>query len=153
MNLVRFKQILQAYGASPHRWPAEERQAAEEFLTQDKDASRLLLEHSKLDELLDRFDVPAVDQLEKRILSRINTHINARNGRWLDAVFEWLIPATGQLTSYIWRPVMAASFLFVAGIYIGVNLDMGMGTEGEANSITSQWEDQAYWFALSTEDG
>jgi len=52
MDLNRFETLVAAYGASPVRWPEEERAAAEAFARQDPRAAALLSEADSIDALL-----------------------------------------------------------------------------------------------------
>lgn len=52
MDLNRFESLVAAYGATPSRWPAEERDAAEAFARTDPRASALLAEADRIDTLL-----------------------------------------------------------------------------------------------------
>ena len=52
MDLNRFETLVAAYGATPSRWPEEERAAAEAFARTDPRASALLAEADSIDALL-----------------------------------------------------------------------------------------------------
>ncbi len=52
MDLKRFEEILDAYGADPRRWPAQERPAAEAFLQQDEQARASMFAARQLDAAL-----------------------------------------------------------------------------------------------------
>jgi hypothetical protein len=51
-DLNRFKSLVAAYGASPSRWPEEERDAAEAFARADGRATALLADADSIDALL-----------------------------------------------------------------------------------------------------
>jgi anti-sigma-K factor RskA len=53
MTLERLRAVIQAYGTSPPRWPAAERQAAESLLAESAAARALVTEAAPLDALLD----------------------------------------------------------------------------------------------------
>ena len=53
MEYERFKAIVEAYGATPSRWPESERAAAETFARADARAGVLLREASLIDVYLD----------------------------------------------------------------------------------------------------
>ena len=59
MNLTRLRDILDAYGADPRRWPAAERDAALALLSGSEEARALRDEAAALDTLLDTAQVPA----------------------------------------------------------------------------------------------
>lgn len=52
MDLNRFETLVAAYGATPSRWPEEERDAAEAFARTDPRAKALLAEADSIDALL-----------------------------------------------------------------------------------------------------
>ena len=52
MDLTRFEALVAAYGATPNRWPEEERDAAEAFARTDPRARALLAEADSIDALL-----------------------------------------------------------------------------------------------------
>ena len=52
MDLNRFETLVAAYGATPSRWPDEEREAAEAFARADPRAAALLAEADSIDALL-----------------------------------------------------------------------------------------------------
>jgi len=58
MTLERLNTILEAYGASPARWPAEERAAAEAMIAASDEARMAFAEAARLDAMLDRATPP-----------------------------------------------------------------------------------------------
>lgn len=60
MTPDRFATLIDAYGASPERWPAPERQAALAYLQATPAARTLVAEAERLDGLLDRMEMPAI---------------------------------------------------------------------------------------------
>ena len=58
MDLSRFETLVAAYGATPNRWPEEERAAAEAFARADPRAAALLAEADAIDALLFAHKVP-----------------------------------------------------------------------------------------------
>jgi hypothetical protein len=68
MTMDRLKSLLDAYGASPARWPAEERAAAEAMIASSEAARAAFAEASRLDSLLDSAaPPPPVDRLAWRL--------------------------------------------------------------------------------------
>ena len=57
LTLARFRELIDAYGATPARWPEAERAAAERLLQSDAQAVRLLAEAEPLDAWLDSYEV------------------------------------------------------------------------------------------------
>jgi len=60
MTPDRFATLIDAYGASPERWPAPERQAALAYLRATPAAHSLVAEAGRLDALLDQMEAPAI---------------------------------------------------------------------------------------------
>lgn len=58
MTLERLNGILDAYGASPARWPAEERAAAEAMIASSDEARTSFAEAARLDAMLDQAAAP-----------------------------------------------------------------------------------------------
>jgi len=54
MGLDRFRELLDAYGAEPRRWPANERAMAEALFAQNPRARDLRAKAATIDALLDR---------------------------------------------------------------------------------------------------
>ena len=52
MDLARFETLVAAYGATPNRWPEEERDAAEAFARTNARAAALLAEADAIDAML-----------------------------------------------------------------------------------------------------
>jgi hypothetical protein len=68
MTMDRLKTLLDAYGASPARWPAEERAAAEAMIAASDEARAAFAEAARLDSLLDRAaPPPPADRLGWRL--------------------------------------------------------------------------------------
>jgi hypothetical protein len=71
MTPERFRRLTEAYGASPERWPAAERDAARALLSaRDPDALAAFADAQALDTLLDTHAVAAPDEaLARRIIA------------------------------------------------------------------------------------
>jgi len=61
MTPERFRQIVEAYGASPRRWPEKERAAAEAFVRDNTEAMSVLAREAALDRLLGAYRIAAPD--------------------------------------------------------------------------------------------
>ncbi len=57
MTPERFRQIVDAYGAAPRRWPADERAAAEAFARHDADAQAMLAREAGFDRMLGAYRI------------------------------------------------------------------------------------------------
>jgi len=68
MTMERLNTILEAYGASPARWPAEERAAAEAMIASSDAARAAFAEAARLDAMLDQAaPPPPADRLGWRL--------------------------------------------------------------------------------------
>lgn len=86
MNLERFEQIVDAYGAEPRAWPEAERDAALAFCNADPRACTLRDEAQALDALLAKSENPAPDRaLENRIMADYKGKMAGPSRRWLGA--------------------------------------------------------------------
>lgn len=71
MTLTRLRDIVEAYGAAAHRWPASERDAALALIEASDEARALLDDALQLDLMLDAAPAaePASDMLVSRIMA------------------------------------------------------------------------------------
>ena len=103
MTLVRFTELLAAYGARPARWPDAERDSAEAFALRDAEAARLLADAERLDVLLDGYQVAeASPRLRARVLE---------------------VPAVAsrrERRRFSWRMAWAVAFSCLIGVASGV---------------------------------
>jgi hypothetical protein len=71
MNIDRFREIVEAYGADPGHWPASERAAASEFSQSNATAQALLAEAAELDLKIATSESPAASfELSQTILAQ-----------------------------------------------------------------------------------
>lgn len=97
MTPERFSALLEAYGADPRRWPADERAAAGRFATGQKAEQA---EAAALDRLLDAATVPApAPGLRTRVLAAMTSASadeGRRSGRGIAGLFSgWRLAALG----------------------------------------------------------
>jgi len=106
MNLARLEEILDAYGADPRRWPAEERAAAEALIAESAEAATLRENAAALDMLMDISTTPGPSpELMARVL------VAREPSGWLPVLWPF---------GPIWQPVSAMAAAAVLGIAIGV---------------------------------
>lgn len=90
MNLERFEQLADAYGADLRRWPEGEREAARRLTAVDPRAADLLAEADVLDALLDAAPRAAPSHaLRERVIADAASAGLGRGGRKL-GVLAWL---------------------------------------------------------------
>ena len=121
MGLDRFRELLDAYGAEPARWPANERGQAEALLAQDAQAARLRRQAAAVDALLDRAMLaPPVIDAERLIAS-----ITAEPQRTADIVT--LRPARRPAPGAFWLKVASLAAAAAIGFLVGVSQLTGLG--------------------------
>ncbi len=89
VTLARLREILAAYGASPRRWPADERDGAETLLASSLKAREAVTEAARLDDVLDHDPAPVPSpELAARIhrydITAPAPGVWPRLGRWLN---------------------------------------------------------------------
>lgn len=114
MTLDRLRQIVDAYGVSPDRWPVEERAAACRLVADDPAAQAICTEAAPLDAALDAV-VPAEPPaaLRRRILATLDAGPMPAPRRDVRALLRLLFPSVP-----LWRPAAASALLFIAGIAV-----------------------------------
>ena len=79
MQLERFRELVDAYGGDPSRWPAAERGPAAGLLAGSPEARALLAEAGALDRLLDRTEPLSPPILDaERLIDRVTASAQER---------------------------------------------------------------------------
>lgn len=115
VTINRLKALLDAYGASPERWPDEERAAATALIETSAAARRLVEEAATLDSLLDKVPEPEVSAaLASRVRSAGFAAADRRNGSLFARLAEYLRPRT----ALAWQGAVAMAGILgmVAGV-------------------------------------
>jgi len=138
MDLARLREILDAYGADPRRWPGAERAAAEALIANSPEAALLREDAAALDMLLDLSAAPAASQeLMARILG------DRESAGWFAALWPF---------GPVWQPVSAMAFAAVLGIVIGTAApDIVIPDLGD--SAIAEVESLAFGPALNLDNG
>lgn len=116
MNIERVRQIIEAYGGDPSRWPEEERAQAKSILESSPQLNGVLDEARRLDVVLDRLapvTVPAA--LRDRIVAGASRASDKAG--LTDRFLEWLLHGTRR--ERILRPVMASLLPLLLGWAVG----------------------------------
>lgn len=145
MTAQRFDQIVTAYGGEPMRWPAPEREAALHYLAQNPEAQTLVAENRELDRLLDAVAVPALAQMERRVIRALQ---DATRDSLLDTVLNWLLPRQSRGMAWAWRPALVACLPLICGVYMANFYSFGIdnfGTESAENS----WQEELYLISMN----
>ena len=121
ISLQRFEQLLDAYGASPQRWPDHERAAALQLLEQSSPAADLWQSAQWLDQQLDQLPAPDFMYLNTTLLTG---PLPVRHKKWTDQLLEWLMPAQARSAAVFWRPAALACVPLMMGLAVGNQLEI-----------------------------
>lgn len=121
ISLQRFEQLLDAYGASPQRWPDHERAAALQLLEQSAQAAQLMQSAQWLDQQLDLLPAPDFLDINAVILK---SPLPARRKKFTDQLLDWLLPVPAPSLSVFWRPAALACVPLMLGLVVGNQLDV-----------------------------
>ena len=109
-------EIIEAYGSDKARWPDEERSSVEQTIARSPDLQMHFKVHRALDDQLKALEVRP--RLNPEIIAQ---HIAAypqrlSRAQWFQLQLEHL---TESMMVTLWRPVVAASFVFFIGVGAG----------------------------------
>ena len=125
---TRLKQLLDCYGSESSSWPEDERQAAISLLKGSPELKHYREELRELDKHLSQFQVeenlavdqPAIQSLEKRILSQLPEQTSTRDSSdIIQNSSNNVAPVKHIHRSRFWIGSIAAS-LFIVGLSAGV---------------------------------
>lgn len=120
MTLDDLAFLLDAYGAEPARWPADQRAAALALVLASPEARRLLEGAKAVDRLLDREPAPAVgpDRVGRVVAATLAAlPAERRRGVW-HAVLALFAPRPG------WAPAVGLAACAAAGVLVGVETNL-----------------------------
>ncbi len=139
MGLDRFRELLDAYGAEPGRWPANERGPAEVLLTRDAEAARLRKQAAAIDALLDRAMLapPVIDA------ERLIADITAEPQRTAEIVT--LRPARRPSAGGFWLKVASLAAAAAIGFLVGVSQLTGLGSDPTTPTSGVELADISPW--------
>jgi len=155
MTLERLREIVEAYGASPARWPQGERPAAEALASSSPEAQSLVAEAARFDALLDMApaEAPSAALTERLMAAR-------------PRAVAPLVPARPQkekgflrgLLETVW-PYGSAAFpagtlaaALVMGIALGSASDISLTVTGTAVTASTETETGEGLIALAMAD-
>ena len=139
-GLDRFRELLEAYGAEPRRWPANERATAEALLVRERGARALLSKAAAIDGLLDRATPLAPPIIDAEVLV---AHITAKP-QSMPAEVVALRPARRTTGGVFWLKVASLAAAAIFGFLIGVTQLLNPGdtsapTSGLELADVSPW--------------
>ena len=139
MGLDRFRELVEAYGAEPGRWPTNERGAAEALLAQDTEAARLRGRAAALDAMLDKASLPEAAFDAERLIAAVT----AEPQRTAEIVT--LRPAIKQSGSGFWLKVASLAAAAAIGFLVGVTQLGGLGGDPSAPTNGLELADVSPW--------
>ncbi|MDZ4380509.1 MAG: hypothetical protein U0942_04130 [Parvibaculum sp.] len=155
MTLERLREIVEAYGASPARWPQAERLAAEGLTSSSREAQALVADAARFDALLDMApaEAPSAALTERLMAAR-------------PRAVAPLVPARPQkekgflrgLLEAVW-PYGSAAFpagtlaaALVMGVALGSASDISLSLTGTAVTASTETETGEGLIALAMAD-
>ncbi|HMJ12821.1 MAG TPA: hypothetical protein VK524_15470 [Polyangiaceae bacterium] len=117
LTLAEFHRLVAAYGADFQRWPAETRESARALLAVSAEARELASSEATLDEVLQHYDLPALDPAIERRLNEIPLR-TARRSRFR--------------ASSLWAPALAWTMAALFGVWLGSTYPDVQATEEPA---------------------
>jgi hypothetical protein len=148
MNIKRFTQIIEAYGADSNRWPESERQAALALLTTSTEAQQLTEQEDVLDSFLNTVAVNSPSlQLQQNIFNAIAQSAKSSDDAWQELI-DWLFGRTWQ--QHLLRPALTFLLPLILGVFLGVQL-----TTAEETPLTQEalWQTEMNLVAFDTSVG
>ncbi len=123
MTMTRIQTLIDAYGADPVRWPADERMAAQTFIASSPEARALLREAQDFDILLNQAPLSAPADINASALaSRILASAPRSSER---AVWQW---------SFGWPNFAALAAAAIAGFVVGTT-DLSLSSTSYAGEM------------------
>lgn len=155
MTLERLREIVEAYGASPARWPQGERSMAETLVSSSLEARALVAEAARFDALLDMApaEVPSAALTERLMAAR-------------PRAVAPLVPARPQagkgflrgLVDTVWPygsaavPAGTLAAALVMGVALGSASDISLTVTGTAVTASTETETGEGMIALAMAD-
>ncbi len=139
-GMDRLRELLEAYGAEPGRWPARERAAALTLLAENEDARRLQRQAAAIDGLLDRATPIAPPIIDAELLV---ASVTATPQKTADVVT--LRPAARRSSGgSFWLKVASLAAAAMIGFLVGISQltgisDTPMSSSGLELADVSPW--------------
>jgi len=137
MGLDRFRELLDAYGAEPRRWPANERGMAEALAARMPEARDLCAKAAAIDGLLDRVTPlapPIIDA--EALIGQITANAQAQ--------IVALRPARRPSAGVFWLKVASLAAAAMIGFLAGVTQLINLG-DGSAPASGFELADISPW--------
>ena len=128
MGLDRFRELMDAYGAEPARWPANERVAAEALLAVNAEAAQLRKRAAALDALLDKAAGLASAIDAERLIASVTAQPQH------SAEIVQLRPARRASPGTFWLKVASLAAAATIGFLVGVTQLANFGDPTSSSS-------------------
>ena len=134
MKLGRLSAILEAYGADPERWPADEREAALALTRSSVPAARALAEARMLDSMLLEQSFPDIADEPERFTLLHSAIVSATRRRVVQTWFgRWF--GFDLTPSQLWPSVAGLALASVLGFAVGLGGLLQTDTDHDADEI------------------
>ncbi|MFT6583195.1 MAG: hypothetical protein ACJAU6_003647 [Alphaproteobacteria bacterium] len=112
MKIERFQAILDAYGANPDQWPAEERNAAQHLAETSSTAQAMMTDAAALDQFLDaaRGAIPQAEPSPELLADILAAATPAARHRWTALLWPF---------GLVWKPASALAMAGLLGLFLG----------------------------------
>ncbi len=140
MTSEQLESLIAAHGSDPARWPDDARAAATQLLADSSAAQALLADYQQLDLQLTHLVVPPMPAMERRIALALR---DATRKSLFDHVIEWLLPSSGGVLQWAWRPALVACLPLVCGIYLADFYSFGI------DAPENSWQEELYLISMN----
>lgn len=139
MGMERFRELVEAYGAEPGRWPANERGAAEALLAGNAEAARLRKQAATLDAMLDKASLPEAAFDAETLIAAVTGEPQRT------AEIVTLRPVRRQSGSSFWLKVASLAAAAAIGFLVGVTQLGGLGGDPSTPTNGLELADVSPW--------
>ena len=146
MNIKQLTLIFEVYGSKPKGWPVDKVKEIYDLLETNSDAISLKKEFDEMDQTLNELYLPNFDNLTQQILDR---QLPQRNSNLATDLLNWIWPAHRSIRHF-WRPLSAAAFPLLCGIFLGNYFSFGINYE---SSDSEYWAEELTILALIDDYG
>lgn len=155
MTLERLREIVEAYGASPARWPQAERSMAEALASSSEEARTLVAEAARFDALLDMApaEAPSAALTERLMAARPRAvtplaPVQHEAGKgFLRGLFDAIWPYGSAVF-----PAGTLAAALVMGVALGSASDISLSVSGTAVTASTETETGEGLIALAMAD-
>jgi hypothetical protein len=134
VKLGRFSAIIDAYGADPHRWPADERADALALTKSSVPAARALAEARVLDSVLLKQAFPDISHDAERFTllhSAVVSGVRQRTGTWFGRWF-----GIDLAPSQLWPSLAGLALASVLGFAVGLGGLLQAETDHDTDEVS-----------------